>query len=116
MDEALLKLDGKPPLAWAVYQPDKKKQSNLVLILLGKRYLVLDIKAKLVYLVFPNELHASGKDFESDALTNPARLIPSSDWTTRNIGPAESVRLTLEDYGRSLDVQLPNPLRWQMIY
>jgi len=27
-----LKLDDKPPLTWNVYQPDKKKDSNLVLV------------------------------------------------------------------------------------
>lgn len=115
VDEAQLKLDGKPPRTWNVYQPDKKKESNLVLVLLGKRYLVLDMKAKLVYLVFPNELHASGKDFDSEELTKPARIVPSTDWVLRDIGPEESIRLTLEDYGRALEVELPHLIQWRGI-
>lgn len=105
---AQLKLDGKPPLAWNVYQPDKKKQSNLVLILLGHRYLALDFKAKLVYSVLPTDLQAVGKDFESDDLMQPSRVVPSSDWSVRDVGPAESIKLTLGDYGRSIEVQLPH--------
>ena len=103
-----MKLDDKPPLTWNVYQPDKKKDANLVLVLLGRRYLMLDTKAKLVYEVSPAQLQAQGKDLESDNLALPARLIPSTDWTLRDVGPAESIRLTLGDYGRVLDVQLPH--------
>lgn len=114
IEEAQLKLDGKPPLSWSVYQPDKKKLSNLILVLLGKRYLALDTNAKLVYLVFPTELHASGKDFDSDRVNKPPRLIPSTDWVIRDIGPAESIRLTLEDYGRTLEVELPHPEDWRV--
>ncbi|HUJ32000.1 MAG TPA: hypothetical protein VLY23_12020 [Candidatus Acidoferrum sp.] len=106
--QAQLKLDGRTPLTWNVYQPDKKKQSNLVLVLLGHRYLALDFKARLVYLVMPTDLHAVGKDFESDDLKEPARLIPSKDWSVRDVGPAEQIRMTLGDYGRVMEVQLPH--------
>jgi hypothetical protein len=112
LDDAQLKLDSKPPLAWGVYQPDKKsrkKGSELVLILVGHRYMMLDIKARLVYLVMPSDLHAQGKDFESGDLANASNLIPSTDWTVRDVGPAELIRLTLGDYGRTLDVSLSHP-------
>jgi len=113
VDQAQLKMDDKIPLAWNVYQPakkDKKKDSNLVLVLLGRRYLMLDIKARLVYAVFPSDLQAQGKDFESGDLAQQSRLVPSTDWSERDIGPLESIRLTLGDYGRALEVQLPHPL------
>ena len=108
VEGAQLKLDGKTPLTWNVYQPDKKKQSNLVLVLLGHRYLALDVKAKLVYGVAPTDLHAVGKDFETNDLLQPSRKVPSTKWTTRDIGPAESIQLTLGDYGSVLEVQLPH--------
>ena len=108
VDAAQVKLDGKTPLAWNVYQPDKKKDANLVLILLGHRYLAFDIKAKLVYAVFPNDLQAQGKDFDSDDLMQQSRVIPSSEWTERDIGPAESIQLKLGDYGRTLEIELPH--------
>lgn len=113
VDFAQLKLDGKAPLAWGVYQSDKKKQSNLILVLLGKRYLALDTSAKLVYLVLPAEIHSAGKNLDSDSVTKSSRLIPSSDWSMRDIGPAESIRLTLGDYGQALDVQLPHPINFR---
>jgi hypothetical protein len=108
IDAAQLKLDGKAPLTWNVYQPDKKKLSNLVLVLLGHRYLALDIKAKRVYAVVPSDLQAQGKDFESDSPVKPDRLIPSTDWTERDVGPAERIDLTLGDYGRVLEIELPH--------
>jgi hypothetical protein len=108
LPNAQLKLDGKPPLTWNVYQPDKKKESNLVLVLLGHRYLALDTKARLVYAVFPADLQAIGKDFETDNLMQASRTIPSAEWIVRDVGPAESIKLTLGDYGRVLEVDLPH--------
>ncbi|MGC2421730.1 MAG: hypothetical protein WA405_08790 [Candidatus Acidiferrales bacterium] len=108
-----LRLDGKTPLTWNVYQPgkkDKKKGSNLILVLLGHRYLMLDTKARLVYEVRPTDLQAQGQDFQSGDLARPDHLIPSTDWSDRDVGAAELFRLTLEDYGRVLDVELPHPL------
>jgi hypothetical protein len=112
VSEAQVKLGDKTPLAWNVYQPDKKdrkKYSSLILVLLGRRYLVLDVKAKLVYAVVPSDLRAQGTGFESDPLAQPSRLVPSSDWSVRDVGPAELIRLTLGDYGRVLQVSLPHP-------
>jgi hypothetical protein len=116
LEMAQLRLDDKTPLKWNVYQParndkkDKKdkKNSNLVLVLLGHRYLMLDTKARLVYLVPLADLHAQGRDFESGDLAQESRVIPSTDWTDRDVGPAELIRLTLGDYGRVLEVSLPH--------
>lgn len=109
---ALVKLDGKTPLAWNVYQPyakSKKKESSAVLVLLGRRYLLLDFKATRVYAVPLAELRPQGSDLESGDLAQPSRLLPSSDWSARDVGPAELIQLTLGDYGRVLTVQLPHP-------
>ena len=114
VDGAQLKLDDKVPLAWNVYQLDKKKESNLVLVLLGRRYILLDSKAKLAYVVLIEDLHAQGADFNSGNLAVASHLIPSMDWSQRDIGPAEQILLTLEDYGRTLSVQLPHPLDLRM--
>ncbi|HXZ11491.1 MAG TPA: hypothetical protein VEG64_03780 [Candidatus Sulfotelmatobacter sp.] len=111
-----MKLDGKPPLAWNIYQTDKKKEQHLVLVLLGRRYLAIDLKAKQVYQVFPTDLRAQGKDFESDELFKKERLLPTNDWLLRDVGPAEMIRLTLGDYGRTLEVMLPHPLDLRAFY
>jgi hypothetical protein len=106
--QAQLKLDDKTPLTWNVYQTEKKKQANLVLVQLGRRYLALDIKSKVAYYVLPSELQATGSDFESGNLFVPSRVMPTTDWTVRDVGPAEMIKLTLGDYGRALDVELPH--------
>jgi hypothetical protein len=115
LEMAQLRLDDKAPLKWNVYQPDKKdskkdkkKDSDLVLVLLGHRYLMLDTKARLVYLVPLSELQRQGADFESGDLAQQSRVIPSTDWTERDVGPAELIRLTLGDYGSVLEVSLPH--------
>jgi hypothetical protein len=108
LPDAQLKLDGKPPLSWNVYQPEKKKQGNLVLILLGHRYLALDIKSKLVYEVPLGDLQADGKNFNTGDVMRAAHEIPSTDWSERDVGPAEAIKLKLGDYGRVLEVELPH--------
>jgi hypothetical protein len=105
---AQLKLEDKTPLAWNVYQTEKKKQTNLVLVQLGRRYLALDIKGKVAYYVFPSDLQAKGPDFESGDLFVASRVMPTTSWTVRDVGPAEMIKLTLGDYGRALDVELPH--------
>jgi len=105
---AQLKLENKTPLAWNVYQTDKKKQTNLVLVQLGRRYMALDIKGKVAYYVFPSDLQAKGTEFESGDLFVASRVMPTTAWTVRDVGPAEMIKLTLGDYGRALDVELPH--------
>jgi hypothetical protein len=113
LERARLTLDDKIPLKWNVYAPEKqekKKDPTTLLILLGRRYIALDTKARLAYTVLPSDLKPQGVNFESDPLTNPDRLLPTSDWTIRDVGPALLVRFTLGDYGRDLEVQLPHVL------
>ena len=109
-----MKLDDKTPLAWNVYQPEKKnkkdkKDSNLALVLLGHRYLLLDTRARVVYEVSPANLKAQGGNFDSGDLAQQSRAIPSTDWSSRDVGPAEIIQLTLGDYGRALQISLPHP-------
>ena len=106
---AQIKLDEKTPLAFNVYRPDKKKDSHFVLILLGRRYIELDIKAKLAYSVPFADVHKTGSDLESDNFAVSSRVLATSDWSVRDVGPAELIKLTLGDYGRSLAVELPHP-------
>jgi hypothetical protein len=106
-----VQLDEKTPLTWNVFQPDKsQKKKNLVLVLLGRRYIALDLKAKVAYLLLLTDLKAQGPDFETDDPASLGRVLPSSDWTVRDVGPAELIKLTLQDYGRTLEVTLPHPV------
>ncbi len=105
---AQCKLDDRTPLQWNIYQTEKKKEANLVLVQLGRRYLALDIKGKVAYYVFPTDLQAQGPDFESGNLFVQSRVMPTTAWSVRDVGPAEMIKVTLGDYGRALDVELPH--------
>jgi hypothetical protein len=113
---AQCKLDEKVPLAFNVFLPDKKKEQNLVLVLLGRRYLALDIKARRAYSVVPADLTAKGADFESGNLCIDSKLLPTDNWFVRDVGPAELVRLTLKDYGRVLQLELPHMQDFRAVY
>jgi hypothetical protein len=107
LTDSQLKLDGKPPITWNIYVPEKShKKSNLVLVLLGHRYLAIDFKAKIVYQVLPTDLQAQGKDFESGNLLREDRVVPTDAWTVRDVGPAELIKFTLKDYGREVQLFL----------
>jgi hypothetical protein len=106
---AQCKLDDKIPLAWNIYQTADKKQAQYVLVLLGRRYIALDLKAHQAYVVFLSDLTKQGSDFESGDLFLPARILPTENWTLRDVGPAELIRLTLKDYNRQLQIELPHP-------
>ena len=117
VDESEVKLDGKPPIGSNVYLPDKKsKKKDVALVLLGHRYLMLDIKSRLVYAVFLSDLDKQGDDIETDDLAQPSRLIPSTDWSSRDVGPAQLIKLTLGDYNRVLEVELPHPVDLRGLY
>jgi hypothetical protein len=105
--DSQLKIDGKPPLTWNIYVPEKSyKKSNLVLVLLGHRYLAIDFKAKQVYQVLPSDLQAQGKDFESGDLFREDRVVPTESWMVRDVGLAERITFTMKDYGRVVELLL----------
>lgn len=117
VERGQVKLDDKQPLKTAMYQPEKsEKKPNLVLILLGHRWLALDLKTRLVYQVLPADLQQRGLDLESGDLFTSDRLIPSKGWTSRDVGPAQLIKLTLNDYGRELQLAVPHPADLRAFY
>ncbi|MGB6470923.1 MAG: hypothetical protein WBE88_08700, partial [Candidatus Acidiferrales bacterium] len=66
--------------------------------------------------VTPGDLQKQGTDFESDDLRNSAHLIPSTEWIERDVGPAMQIKLTLEDYGCTIEITLPHPIDLRYIY
>ncbi len=117
VDESEIKLDGKPPIGGNVYLPDKKsKRKDIVLILLGHRYLMLDTKSRLVYAVFLTDIDKQGSEIETGDLALSSRIIPSTEWSSRDVGPAQLIKLTLGDYNRVLEVELPHPVDLRGLY
>jgi hypothetical protein len=106
--QAQLKLDDKTPLAWNVFQTDKKKESHLVVILLGRRYVAFDIKARTAYAVTLSDLQATASGLASGNLFVQSKVLPTADWSLRDVGPAELIKLKLGDYGTTLQIELPH--------
>ena len=106
VDGVQLKLADRPLKIWNVYQAEKKK--NLILVLLSRRYLMMDLKARTVYEVDPTTLTHSGDDLHSDDPAVSGKLIPTSEWYSRDVGPAQLIRVRLGDYGALLEVALPH--------
>jgi hypothetical protein len=104
---AILKLNGRPVRKWNLYQAEKKGQ--FLLLQLGWRYLALDVKQEEVYEIPANSLKPKADGFTGQEPGSGMREIPSSDWTTRDIGPAELVRVKLGDYGQTVEIQVPHP-------
>lgn len=106
--QAQLKLDDRIPLTWNVFQTEKKKEANLVVILLGRRYIALDVKARVAYSVVRSDLQPRGADFESGNLFVQSRVLPTGEWSLRDVGPAELIKLKFGDYGTNLQLELPH--------
>jgi hypothetical protein len=112
-ETAQLNIEGHVPITWNVYTNDKRKTQ--VIILLGHRYLALDLKTESVYqLELKDVAKSKDKDqheqIETDDPATIGHLVPSSDWSQRDVGPAEHIVLTLDDYSRKIDLELPHPL------
>jgi hypothetical protein len=106
---AQIKIDDKTPLAWNIFQTGQKKEANLVLVLLGRRYIALDIKARIAYAVLPADVQPRGAELESGDLFVQAKVLPTENWLLRDVGMAELIKLKLGDYGTTLQIQLPHP-------
>src|SRR6202451_1088100 len=68
---AQIKIDDKTPLAWNIFQTGQKKEANLVLVLLGRRYIALDLKARVAYTVRPADGEAEGGELGEGSLFVP---------------------------------------------
>ena len=105
LDRVLLKVDEKPARIWSVYHVDKK--DNLLLVALGRRYLLLDIREHQIYELDPAKLERRDKDLLWREADRPAKPLLTDDWTVRDVGPARRIRAKLASEGRVLEVQVP---------
>ena len=104
---AILKMDGKPVKFWEVYVA--KKRGHLVLVQLGRRYLLLDTKEKDVLEIEPGAIRQKSKGNEVGWTRSPQseKKIESAEWSLRSVGPAVAIRVRLSAEGRTLEIQLP---------
>ena len=105
LERATLRIDDRPAKIWNVYRAEKKE--HLVLVRLGRRFLMLDTREHQIFELDPAKLERKDKVLLWQEADKPSKPLPTADWTVRDIGPARRIRAKLSAEGRVLDVQVP---------
>jgi hypothetical protein len=103
--DAILQIDARAPKLWNLFQAGKK--FDPLLLQLGARYLVIYVRNKEVYVIKPEQLEHKGENLLWRESDKPQKPIPTSDWSTKDIGSAWRVMVKLTDEGRVVDIQIP---------
>jgi len=105
ISEAMLRIDDRAPKQWNLYNSGKKYDQ--LLLQLGTRDLVIYVRDQTIYELSPAKLERKGESLLSQRSDKPAKPLATSDWSTREIGYAWRLRVTLADEGRVIDIQIP---------
>ena len=103
--QVVLRVDDQAPKLWNIYRTGKK--ADPLLLQLGARMLVIYIHDQAVYEIKPEQLEHKGENLLWRQADRPEKPLPTSDWSTRDIGSAWRVRLKLAAEGRLVDIQIP---------
>jgi hypothetical protein len=104
-ERSVLRIDDRPAKIWNVYRAEKKEY--LILVQLGRRFLLLDTREHLIYELDPAKLEHKDKDVLWREADKPAKPLPTADWNVRDVGPARRIRAKLSAEGRALDLEVP---------
>ncbi len=114
LENAVLKVDERPAKVWNVYRAEKK--DHLLLVTLGRRFLMLDIKGREIYELDPTKFEQKNNELLWHEADKPARPLPTADWVVRDAGRARRIRVRLADEGRVLEVQVPITRDFRSVY
>jgi hypothetical protein len=103
--QVVLRIDEQAPKLWNVYRAGKK--ADLLLLQIGARMLVIYIRNLEVYEIQPEHVDHKGVDLLWREADKPEKPLPTSDWSTRDVGSAWRIRVTLAAEGRMVDLQIP---------
>jgi hypothetical protein len=103
--DAILQVDSRAPKVWNVFQAGKK--FDPLLLQLGSRYLVIYVRNMEVYEIKPEQFDHKGDDLLWRETDRPAKPVPTSDWSTKDVGSASRVLLKMTGEGRIVDIQIP---------
>jgi len=105
LENAVLKIDERPAKIWNVYRAEKR--GHLLLVTLGRRFLLLDVKERHIYELDPAKFERKDKELLWHEADKPARPLATEEWVVRDAGRARRIRARLADEGRVLEVQVP---------
>jgi hypothetical protein len=103
--DAILQVDSRAPKIWNVFQAGKK--SDPLLLQLGSRYLVIYIRAREIYELKPEQLQHKGEDLLWRETDKPDKPLPTSDWSTKDVGSAVRILVKLAGEGREINIEIP---------
>jgi hypothetical protein len=105
IEDAILQIDSRAPKEWNVYQPGKK--FDPLLLQIGSRYLVIYVRNMEIYEIKPEQLQHKGGSLLWRETDKSAKPLPTSDWSTKDVGSASRVLVKLAGEGRTIDIQIP---------
>ena len=103
--DAILQVDSRAPKVWNVFQAGKK--FDPLLLQLGSRYLVIYVRSMEIYEIKPEQLQHKGDDLLWRDTDKPDKPVPTSDWSTKDVGSASRILVKLTAEGRLVDIQIP---------
>jgi hypothetical protein len=103
--DAVLRIDDRAPKQWSLYRAGKK--SDPLLLQLGARVLVIYVRNQAIYDIPPKQLEHKGDDLLWRETDKPEKPLPTTEWSTRDIGSAWRIRVKLAEEGRLVDIQIP---------
>jgi hypothetical protein len=103
---AILQVDSKAPKEWNVFGPGKKLDPLLLQI--GSRYLVVYVHSMEVYELKPEQLARKGEELVWRESDKPAKPVPTSDWSNKDVGSAQRILLKLAAEGRMVNIEIPH--------
>ena len=103
--QVVLRIDEQAPKIWNVYRTGKK--ADPLLLQIGARMLVIYIHNQEVYEIKLEQVDHKGVDLLWREADKPEKPVPTSDWSTRDVGSAWRIRLKLSAEGRMVDLQIP---------
>jgi hypothetical protein len=103
--QVVLRIDEQAPKIWNVYRTGKK--ADPLLLQIGARMLVIYIHNQEVYEIQPERVGHKGVNLLWGEVDKPEKPVPTSDWSTRDVGSAWRIRVKLAAEGRLVDLQIP---------
>jgi hypothetical protein len=103
--DAILQVDSRAPKVWNVFQAGKK--FDPLLLQLGSRYLVIYVRTMEIYEIKPEQLQHKGDDLLWRDTDKPDKPVPTSDWSTKDVGSASRILVKLSAEGRLINIQIP---------
>lgn len=105
MDSAILRVNDQPPKEWNVFREGKK--TDALILQIEQRFLLIEIRGQRVRDLDIATLKHTEDSVKTDAKDPQGKVLATSDWIFRDIGPALRIHFQLTAESRTVDLELP---------